>query len=82
MSDTAAFVQVYGKPGDGTLDTCRLLLRAEKRRRLPLAGAANGTEICMQDSSGDIALFVIGTKSTAVPGIAFLQGDLTVWRAS
>ncbi|KUN08752.1 serine/threonine protein kinase [Streptomyces yokosukanensis] len=81
-SDTAVFVQLFGKPGDGTLDTCRLMLRSEKNHRLPLAAAANGTEICVKDSSGDIALFVIGTKSTAVPDIAFLQGDLTVWRAA
>lgn len=34
----------------------------------------------MKDSEGNIGLYVIQTKSTALPEIAFLQGDLTVWR--
>lgn len=34
----------------------------------------------MKDSEGNIGLYVIRTKSTALPEIAFLQGDLTVWR--
>ncbi|MEV6702512.1 serine/threonine-protein kinase [Streptomyces sp. NPDC051453] len=78
-SDTSVFLQLYGKPG-GTLDECRRMLKHEKNHRLPLAGAANGSEICIKDPSGDIALFVIGTKSTAMPDIGFLQGDLTIWR--
>ncbi|MEU1364654.1 serine/threonine-protein kinase [Streptomyces sp. NPDC005803] len=80
-SDTSVFVQLYGKPG-GTLDECRTLLRHGKSHRLPLAGAANGSEICIKDASGDIALFVIATKSTAMPDIGFLLGDLTIWRGA
>ncbi|WP_330278995.1 serine/threonine protein kinase [Streptomyces sp. NBC_00569] len=80
-SDTSVFLQLYGKPG-GTLDECRLMLKHEKNHRLPLAGAANGSEICIKNPSGDIALFVIGTKSTAMPDIGFLQGDLTIWRGA
>ncbi|MFF7357761.1 serine/threonine-protein kinase [Streptomyces filipinensis] len=79
-SDTAVFLQVFGKPGDGTLDTCRLMLAHEKNHTLPLAAAANGTEICVKDAEGNIGLFVIRTKSTAMPDIAFLKGELTVWR--
>ncbi|MGW0769774.1 serine/threonine-protein kinase [Streptomyces sp. NPDC002676] len=78
-SDTSVFVQIFGGHGT-TLDMCRLMLAHEKRHTLPLAAAANGTEICIKDASGDIGLFVIQTKSTAMPDIAFLQGDLTVWR--
>lgn len=80
-SDTSVFVQLHGKPG-GTLEECRLLLKNEKNNRLPLAGAANGSEICVKGPSGDIALLVISTKSTAMPDIAFLQGDLTIWRGA
>ncbi|MEU0524614.1 serine/threonine-protein kinase [Streptomyces niveus] len=78
-SDTSVFLQLYGKPG-GTLDECRRLLKHGKNHRLPLSGAANGSEICIKGPSGDIALFVISTKSTAMPDIAFLQGALTIWR--
>lgn len=80
-SDTSVFVQLHGKPG-GTLEECRLLLKNEKNNRLPLAGAANGSEICVKGPSGDIALLVISTKSTAMPEIAFLQADLTIWRGA
>ncbi|MFF8725667.1 serine/threonine-protein kinase [Streptomyces sp. NPDC015171] len=79
-SDTAVFLQSYGKPGEATLDMCRLMLAHSKTHRLPLAGAANGTEICMKDSHGTIGVFVIQTKSTAMPDIAFLDGELTIWR--
>ncbi|AQU67457.1 serine/threonine-protein kinase [Streptomyces niveus] len=78
-SDTSVFLQLYGKPG-GTLDECRRLLKHGKNHHLPLAGAPNGSEICIKGPSGDIALFVISTKSTAMPDIAFLQGALTIWR--
>ncbi|MFC8826629.1 serine/threonine-protein kinase [Streptomyces sp. NPDC057137] len=78
-SDTSVFLQLYGKPG-GTLEECRRLLKDEKNHTLPLAGAANGTEICIKGPAGDIALFVISTKSTAMPDIAFLQGALSIWR--
>ncbi|MDF6043783.1 hypothetical protein LRD69_16920 [Streptomyces sp. JH14] len=47
-----------------------------------LAGVPNGSEICIKGPSGDIALFVITTKSTAMPDLGFLQGDLTIWRGA
>ncbi|TXR95837.1 serine/threonine protein kinase [Streptomyces sp. col6] len=78
-SDTSVFMPMYDKPGT-TLDECRLFLPHSKIHNLPLAASANGSEICMMNSSGDIALFVIATKSTAMPELAFLMGDLTVWR--
>ncbi|MEU2022095.1 serine/threonine-protein kinase [Streptomyces sp. NPDC016469] len=78
-SDTSVFMPMYDKPGT-TLDECRLFLPHSKIHNLPLAASANGSEICVMNDSGDIALFVIATKSTAIPDLAFLQGDLTVWR--
>ncbi|MFG2356730.1 serine/threonine-protein kinase [Streptomyces sp. NPDC048521] len=78
-SDASVFVQIFG--GHGTsLDECRLMLQHATRHRWPLASMANGSEICIKHPSGDIALFVVQTKSTALPDLAFLQGDLTVWR--
>ncbi|MDH6224979.1 serine/threonine-protein kinase [Streptomyces sp. MJP52] len=79
-SDTAVFIQVAGGPGDGTFDTCRFLLAHTKAHTLPLAGSANGSEICVKDSDGNIGLLVIQTKSTAMPEVAFLRGEMTVWR--
>ncbi|MDN0200720.1 hypothetical protein [Streptomyces sp. S.PNR 29] len=80
-SDTSVFVQLFGASG-ASLDECRLLLASADSHRLPLAAAANGSEICVKHSSGDIALLVLRTKSTALPEIAFLQLDMTVWRAA
>lgn len=80
-SDASVFVQIFGKPGT-TLDECRLIVNHSKQHRLPLAAAAGGTEICIKDPAGDIALFVVGTKSTAIPDLAFVDGDLTVWRGA
>ncbi|MGW3458060.1 hypothetical protein ACWDE9_00245 [Streptomyces olivaceoviridis] len=62
------------------LDECRLILKHATKHSWTLAGAANGTEFCLKDDEGDIGLYVIQTKSTAMPDIAFLMGDLTVWR--
>ncbi|MBV7670580.1 serine/threonine protein kinase [Streptomyces halstedii] len=81
-SDTTVLVQIFGSQGT-TLDECRLMLRSAKkaeRTSLSLAASAAGTEICMQDTEGNIGLYTIQTKSTAVPELGFLQGDLTVWR--
>lgn len=80
-SDTSDFALLYTKPG-ATLDSCRIALSDPEGRRLPLAAAANGSEICIKHSSGDIALLVIQTKSTALPHIAFVTGDMTIWRAA
>ncbi|NEC67454.1 serine/threonine-protein kinase [Streptomyces sp. SID9727] len=78
-SDTSVFMPMSGNPGT-TLDECRLFLPHSKIHNLPLANQASGSEICVMNDSGDIALFVIVTKSTAIPHLAFLMGDLTVWR--
>ncbi|MEU3616493.1 serine/threonine-protein kinase [Streptomyces sp. NPDC006872] len=80
-SDTSVLSLVYGDPGGG-LDTCRILLTGAKSHRLPLAAAAAGSEICVKHPSGDIALLVIQVKSTALPDIAFVTADMTVWRAA
>ncbi|MHC5903923.1 serine/threonine-protein kinase [Streptomyces sp. S6] len=84
-SSTSALLLLYGKPGDGTYDTCRLMLaRADTSGTdLPLAAVAGGSEICVKTRSGDVGVLVIQIKSTALPtaGISFLQADLTVWRA-
>ncbi|MFE5814474.1 serine/threonine-protein kinase [Streptomyces sp. NPDC056479] len=80
-SDSSVFVQLFGASG-ASLDECRLLLASADRHRWPLAAAANGSQICVKHSSGDIALLVIQTKSTALPELAFLQLDMTIWRAA
>ncbi|MFB0617011.1 serine/threonine-protein kinase [Streptomyces sp. AGS-58] len=80
-SGTSVLVQMFGAHGT-TLDECRVILKHATSHRLPLAGATAGSEICVKQPSGDIALFVIQTKSTAVPEIGYVEGDLTVWRAS
>jgi hypothetical protein len=59
------------------------MLTAAHSHNLPLAAAANGSEICVKNRSGDIALLVIQTKSTALwdkPGISFMTADMTIWR--
>ncbi|MDO0910571.1 serine/threonine-protein kinase [Streptomyces sp. DT2A-34] len=78
-SDTSEFALLYTKPG-ATLDSCRLALSDPEGRRLPLAATANGSEICIKHSSGDIALLVIQTKSTAYLPAAFVTANMTIWR--
>ncbi|MEU9573721.1 serine/threonine-protein kinase [Streptomyces massasporeus] len=78
-SDTSVFLQLFGKAG-ATLDECRLMLGGADRHRWTLASAAAGSEICVKHQNGDIALLVLQTKSTALPDIAFLQLDMTIWR--
>lgn len=81
-SDTTVFVQMFGAHGT-TLDQCRLMLKSARKAEhtsMSLAASAAGTEICMQDTEGNIGLYAIQTKSTALPELGFLQGDLTVWR--
>ncbi|MFF4713636.1 serine/threonine-protein kinase [Streptomyces eurythermus] len=75
----STIVQMYDAHGT-TLDDCRLILKDATRHRWTLTGAAAGSEFCVRHPSGDIALFVLRTKSTAMPEAAFLEGDLTVWR--
>ncbi|MEU8705127.1 serine/threonine-protein kinase [Streptomyces sp. NPDC048565] len=77
--DHTVFVQMFKSHGT-TLDECRLILKDATSHRWPLASTATGSEICMKDAEGNIGLYVIQTKSTAMPGSAFLLADLTVWR--
>ncbi|WP_419996467.1 serine/threonine-protein kinase [Streptomyces boninensis] len=81
---TSVIVPVLGKPGAG-LDDCRSLLAGKgAAKRLPLAIITTGSEICFKHPDGYIGLFVVQTKSTALPksGSSFLTGALTVWRAT
>lgn len=78
-SDTSVFLQMFGSSGT-TLDECRLLLGGADRHRWTLAAVAAGSEICVKHSSGDIALLVVQTKSTALPELASLSLDMTVWK--
>ncbi|MER6995574.1 serine/threonine-protein kinase [Streptomyces sp. NPDC000410] len=82
-SDTSLISMYTGKPG-ATLDDCRIALGVAPSHSFPLLFVAAGSEICVKHPSGDIALFVIETKMTAMPesGSSFLTGDWTVWRAS
>ncbi|MER5989393.1 serine/threonine-protein kinase [Streptomyces viridosporus] len=79
-SDTSVFTLVPGDPG-ATYETCRLLTSEDDGHRLPLAAVAAGSEICVKNRQGDIALLVVQVKSTALPDIGFLTADMTVWRA-
>ncbi|MFI9809323.1 serine/threonine-protein kinase [Streptomyces sp. NPDC052301] len=78
-SDGTVFMQMMGAHGT-TLDECRLFLRSAHKHSWSLAASAAGTEICMKDEEGNIGLYQIQTKSTAIADLAFLDGDLTVWR--
>ncbi|GAA2733812.1 serine/threonine-protein kinase [Streptomyces nogalater] len=78
-SGDSVIIQMYGAHGT-TLDECRLILKDATKHSWTLAGAAAGSEFCLRHPSGDIALFVVQVKSTALPEAAFLEGDLTVWR--
>ncbi|MEU6007932.1 serine/threonine-protein kinase [Streptomyces sp. NPDC047453] len=80
-SDTSVLTLLYGKPGAG-LEKCRLALTSKNSHHLALDWAASGSEICVKHPSGDIALLVLLVKSTAMPKIAFVTADMTVWRAT
>ncbi|MFF1708446.1 serine/threonine-protein kinase [Streptomyces sp. NPDC058268] len=81
-SDKSLITLLYSKPG-ATLDSCRSVLKGADSHDLPLAAVAAGSEICVKNPSGDIALLVVQVKSTALPqgGFSFLTADMTVWRA-
>ncbi|MFE4408155.1 serine/threonine-protein kinase [Streptomyces sp. NPDC056821] len=85
-SDTSTMVLWYGDPGVSFEDCRDLLAGADSRRgghrRIPLAATAAGSEICVKHPSGDIALFLIDVKSTALPEIGFVMADMTVWPAT
>ncbi|MET9683481.1 serine/threonine-protein kinase [Streptomyces coeruleorubidus] len=78
-SDTSVFVQMFTDEAV-SLDECRLMLGAADRRRWTLASVAAGSQICVKHPSGDIALLVVRTKSTALPELASLMVDMTVWK--
>ncbi|MFG2344997.1 serine/threonine-protein kinase [Streptomyces phaeochromogenes] len=78
-SDTSLIDWVPSGKQGATLESCRATL-ADAENRLPLAIVAAGSEICFKHPSGDIALFVVQTKSTAMPDIGFVSGEMTVWR--
>ncbi|GGV34492.1 hypothetical protein GCM10010277_19790 [Streptomyces longisporoflavus] len=81
-SDKSLITPLFGKPG-ATFDSCRTLLEGADSHDLPLAAVAAGSEICVRNPAGDIALLVVQVKSTAMPqdGVGFLTADMTVWRA-
>ncbi|MFF3862597.1 serine/threonine-protein kinase [Streptomyces sp. NPDC002209] len=80
VTDSGAMTLLYGEPS-GSLDECRALT-ANGARSVPLAAVALGSEICVRNPSGDIALLVIQIKSTVrVQGVPdFVSVDMTVWR--
>ncbi|MEU5952701.1 serine/threonine-protein kinase [Streptomyces sp. NPDC047525] len=80
-SDKSVITLLYSKPG-ATLDSCRTALTGADSHDLPLAAVAAGSEICVKNPAGDIALLVVQVKSTALPngGFSFLSADMTVWR--
>ncbi|MGW3418816.1 serine/threonine-protein kinase [Streptomyces phaeochromogenes] len=78
-SDTSLIDWVPSEKPGATLESCRATL-ADADHRLPLAIVAAGSEICFEHPSGDIALFVVDVKSTALPDIGFVSGEMTVWR--
>lgn len=78
-SDTSLIDWVPSEKPGATLESCRATL-ADAENRLPLAIVAAGSEICFEHPSGDIALFVVHVKSTALPDSGFVSGEMTVWR--
>ncbi|MFD3308994.1 serine/threonine-protein kinase [Streptomyces sp. NPDC058694] len=78
-SDTSVINWVPSEKPGATLESCRAAL-ADAEHRLPLAIVAAGSEICFKHPSGDIGLFVVQVKSTALPDLGFVTGDMTVWR--
>ncbi|MEU9087757.1 serine/threonine-protein kinase [Streptomyces sp. NPDC048357] len=80
-SDTSRIIMLYGEP-HGSLDACRMMLEHTTTRSWTLAGAAAGSEFCIVNKAGDVALLVIQIKSTVeVPGLAkWISADMTLWR--
>ncbi|MET9355850.1 serine/threonine-protein kinase [Streptomyces sp. NPDC006617] len=79
-SDTSVFTILFGDPG-ADYEECRQMTADQDAHRLPLAAASAGQEICVRRNNGDIALFVVQVKSTAMPESAFVTMDTTVWPA-
>ncbi|MZF88492.1 serine/threonine-protein kinase [Streptomyces sp. SID5643] len=78
-SDTSVFVQMFTDEAV-SLDECRLMLAHADQRRWPLASVPVAGQICVKHESGDIALLTVQTKSTALPELAALTLDMTIWR--
>ncbi|MFG2328332.1 serine/threonine-protein kinase [Streptomyces sp. NPDC048604] len=65
----------------GSYAACRTALGRTTVHSIPLARASKGSAICVKHPSGDIALLVIDVTSTALPHLAFMTGDIRIWRA-
>ncbi|MEU9165276.1 serine/threonine-protein kinase [Streptomyces sp. NPDC048424] len=80
-SDTSRIIMLYGEP-QGSLDACRIMLEHTTTQSWTLSGAAAGSEFCIVNKAGDVALLVIQIKSTVeVPGLAkWITADMTLWR--
>ncbi|MFF8289356.1 serine/threonine-protein kinase [Streptomyces sp. NPDC016309] len=81
-SDTSVFVQLFnGKAG--SLAACRHLLggaTGSEYRTWSLAAADDGTQLCVKNASGDIAVLTIQVKQTALRDAAFLQLGMNIWK--
>ncbi|MER6688843.1 serine/threonine-protein kinase [Streptomyces minutiscleroticus] len=81
-SDTSVFFPMDGLEEDITYDLCSFFLKSRNAPHdLSLAAMAKGSRFCVKNSDGDVALFVIQEKSTAMPDLGFVTLDMTVWRA-
>ncbi|MFJ8648464.1 serine/threonine-protein kinase [Streptomyces sp. NPDC093546] len=81
-SDTSVFLQMFnGKAA--SLEVCRHLLTGASGsayRTWSLTVADDGTEFCVKNASGDIAVLTIQVKQTALREAAFLQVGMKVWK--
>ncbi|MFI0989209.1 serine/threonine-protein kinase [Streptomyces exfoliatus] len=82
QSDTSVFVQMFnGKAA--SLDGCRHLLSGatgSAYRTSTLAAADDGSQLCVKNASGDIAVLTIQIKQTTLREAAFLQLSMHVWK--
>ncbi|MEU0273349.1 protein kinase [Streptomyces sp. NPDC006307] len=82
QSDTSVFLQMFnGKAA--SLAVCRHFLSGASGsayRTWSLAAADDGTEFCVKNASGDIAVLRIQVKQTTLREAAFLQLGMNVWR--
>ncbi|MEV5613646.1 serine/threonine-protein kinase [Streptomyces sp. NPDC052225] len=83
-SDKTMIAPAWSRPkGESPLDSCRAYLKGTGAdKRMPLAAITTGSEICFGRPDGTVGMLVVETKSTAMPDIAFLTGNLTLWPAS
>ena len=65
----------------GSYASCRAALGRSSGHNVPLGGVSKGSGICVKHPSGDIALLVVEVKSTALPHLAFMTGQIKIWRA-